>query len=102
VSGDTDGFRRVLHEWARRQLAEKSWHAGPFEVVSVQLEHQDAVCWSEVTREDALTDVRIEFRHDGASCELPGYMAGERCKDTMWSPMESHNTVAMINELLAI
>jgi hypothetical protein len=115
MATDTAGFRRVLHEWARRQLEERSDHVGPFEVVAVRMSHEDAKQWSEITFEDALTEVTIQFRHDGRDCPdsrkryytgtgsiLRGSILRERCEDTAWSPMESSSTVAMLNQLLAI
>lgn len=110
VANDNSEFRRVLFKWAVQQLEQHSDHIGPFEVIAVRMSHDDAKAWSEYTREDALTDVVIQFRHDGRACPdaRKRYYTGcsevvrEHCEDTQWSPMESTRTVAMINELLKI
>lgn len=99
---DTAGFRAVLHEWARRQLEEKSHHVGPFKIIDVRLDYDPGWGGSDVTPGDsAITDVRIRFRHPGG---CPAWSRPEwPCQpDNAWSPMDSENTVSMLNQLLAI
>jgi hypothetical protein len=101
---DRAAFRTVLHEWARRQLEEKSWHAGPFEIIDVRLVYDPGFFGgSDVTPPDpSITDIRIQFRHDGEACSRPSYLADRRCWDQSWSPRDSEDTVSMVNQLLAI
>lgn len=94
---DTAGFRAVLHEWARRQLTEKSGHGGPFMIINVRMEYDPGWAGSDMTPGDAaLTDVRIRFRHPG---NCPNWMCEP---ESTWVPMDSENTVSMLNQLLAI
>jgi hypothetical protein len=102
VDSDKSGFRAVLHEWARRQLEERTWHAGPFEIIDVQLLHKERVEWSEITFEDAVTKVTIRFRHEGERCEFPSWMMKRPCPVDSWWSMDSEDTVTLLNQLLAI
>ena len=100
----TAEFRAVLHEWARRQLEERSWHVGPFEIIDVRLEYDPGFGGSDVTPPDpSITDVVIRFHHTSEGCD-PGYLrlGGRYCAESRWSPGDSQNTVTMLNELLAI
>jgi hypothetical protein len=101
---DRAAFRTVLHEWARRQLEEKSWHAGPFEIIDVRLVYDPGFFGgSDVTPPDpSITDIRIQFRHNGEACARPSYLVDRRCRDQSWSPRDSEDTVSMVNQLLAI
>jgi hypothetical protein len=108
-SGGELGFRRVLHEWASRQLAEKSGHAGPFEIVHVELDHDPGIA-NGSTFESETTSVRVRFRHDGSGCEeserryytRDGVILRDRCVAESWWVPDTTQTVSMINELLAI
>jgi hypothetical protein len=100
---DVTGFRRVLHEWARRQLEEQSDHVGPFEIVHVELDHD---LGSSMSSEE--TSVAIRFRHEGnCPAYLPCYLelsrvGPQRCLVEWWSMPDTKRTVEMVNELLAI
>lgn len=92
-------FREVLHEWARRQLEERSDHTGPFRVVEVWVGHD----WpSSISSE--LVEVGILFEHDGGSCaswRAPGDTSP--CPSRMsWCMPDTVETVKMLNELFAI
>jgi hypothetical protein len=99
------GFRRVLHEWAARQLSEKSSHAGPFEIAHVEMEQTSGSSIS-----DSETWVIIRFRHDGRGCPDSekvyytgsGRVMRERCEQTSWFMPDTKQTIDMLNELLAI
>lgn len=105
MTEDAAGFRRVLHEWAQRQLEERSYHAGPFEIVHVELDHDSGSSMSSET-----ASVVIRFRHDGRSCDeswkiyysSTGPIVRERCEIGVWSMPDTWRTVQMLNELLAI
>jgi hypothetical protein len=105
MATDAAGFRRVLHEWARRQLEAQSGHAGPFEIVHVELDHDYGSSMSSET-----TSVAIRFRHDGRSCDeswkiyysSTGPIVRERCEIGVWSMPDTQRTVQMMNELLVI
>jgi hypothetical protein len=96
-------FRRVLHEWAARQLAEKSDHAGPFEITDVRMSYYPGF-GSVDTPDDSGTYVSIAFRHDGTDCRLPAYLrpGQTKCGDRSWSMPDTKLSVDMLNELLAI
>jgi hypothetical protein len=102
VDSDKSGFQAVLHEWARRQLEERTWHAGPFEIVDVQLHHQERIEWSEVTVEDAVTNVTIRFRHEGVRCAFPIWLTERPCPVDSWWSLDSEETVTLLNQLLSI
>lgn len=107
MSSDADvaGFRRVLHEWARRQLEQRSDHVGPFEIIGVEMEKTSG---SSVSSSE--TWVHIYFQHDGRSCPdswkryytPTGAATLERCTVLAWFMPDTQTTVAMLNELLAI
>ena len=97
------GFRAVLHAWARQQLAERSWHRGPFEIVDVRMTYDPGFGGSDVTPADEpVVDVVIWFRHEGKYCRLPPYLGDGPCRDTRWSPGGSITTIAMLNQLLML
>jgi hypothetical protein len=110
---DTEGFRRVLHEWARRQLEQHSDHVGPFEIIDVRMRFEEGFGGGDVTPSDpSITDVRISFRHEGRDCpklyRRKTYHVATReyewhpCADVSWGPSDSQDTVKLLNELLAI
>lgn len=105
MADNVAGFRHVLHEWAARQLEGKSAHAGPFEIVDVEMERTSGSSIS-----DSETWVHIRFRHDGAGCSdrekvyytRDGPVTLERCTAGSWMMPDTQQTVDMLNELLSI
>lgn len=105
MADDRAGFRAVLHEWARRQLEEKSDHVGPFEIVHVEMEQTSGSSIS-----DSETWVHIQFRHDGRDCSDrekvyytgAGPVLRERCEMGSWFMPDTQRTIEMVNELLAL
>jgi hypothetical protein len=93
------GFRAVLHEWARRQLAERSEHAGPFEIVRVVVDYDRGNGSPDTPADDTLA-VSIRFRHAGDAC--PSIYRCSPHDDTWWFMPDTLETVGMLNELLAI
>lgn len=96
----TDGpalveFRAVLHEWARRQLAERSGHTGPFEITDVRV---DAVYGYSV--ENDYMEVGIGFLHTG--CTRDTQEGHPECAAIWWGMPDTTDTVTMLNELLAL
>ena len=97
------GFRAVLHEWAGRQLAERSWHRGPFEILGLRMTYDPRFGGSDATPADEpVVDVVIWFEHTGQYCRLPPYLGDGPCRDTRWSPGRSVTTTAMLNQLLML
>jgi hypothetical protein len=97
---DVDGFRAVLHEWARRQLEERSGHIGPFEVVKVRLLYDQGYGGPDTPADDE-TVVIIEFQHAGGCPDWS--RTGSPCPPVIrWSMPDTTSTVSMLNELLAI
>lgn len=93
----TDGFREVLHAWALDQLnAGAKDHTGPFEVLSVRLDHDYGG-----SVENESVNVSIQFRHHG--CTAFTWTGHVECGPvTSWSPLVgSVDTVRLLNELLA-
>lgn len=111
-------FREVVHEWARRQLTERSGHAGPFEIKQTSLERTPGIYTAD-TFDSEETNVYIEFRHQGSSCPrcaadeayrldtaqkygLPVEPYHTSYDDRIWGTSDTKTTVQMLNELLAI
>lgn len=105
MTENSAGFRAVLHEWAARQLEERSAHVGPFEITRVEMEQTSGSSIS-----DSETWVHIGFRHDGSGCpdsEKVFYRGGgtvllDRCQMQGWMMPDTRQTIDMLNELLAI
>lgn len=105
MADDVTGYRRVLHTWAARQLEQHSDHVGPFEIMHVEMEQTRGSSIS-----DSETWVSIRFRHDGRDCSerekvfytASGPVVRERCEHGSWFMPDTQQTIAMVNELLAI
>ena len=94
MSDDLVGFRRVLHEWARRYL-EKYGHTGPFEITGVDVDHVRGNGSPDTPADDEVW-VSIRFRH-------PGGCPDWSCRPAVvWSMLDTTSTVRMLNELLAL
>ena len=93
------GYRRVLHEWAARQL-EQYGHLGPFDILGVHVYHERG-CGSPDTPADDYVSVSIRFRHPGG---CPTWSRPEwPCQsESSWGMPDTTSTVKMLNELLAI
>jgi hypothetical protein len=89
-----DAYREHLHAWARHQLEQHSSHTGPFDNVSVSIEHIHGY-----SVESDYLSATIEFRHN--DCELTSWDGGP-CRDTGWSLRETTDVVTMLNEMLAL
>jgi len=110
-------FREVVHEWARRQLANRSGHTGPYTIGHTSLEETDGY-YSDSTFDPSEVWISIQFTHDAGACErcisdLASRREGNKKNgfpegswvphDTQhWSMMETRTTVEIVNELLAI
>ena len=99
MSDDNAGFRHVLHEWARRQL-DKYGHTGPFEILSVTVDHVRGHGSPDTPADDEVW-VRIVFRHPGG-CPYWSRPEWPCHPENGWSMPDTTTTVAMLNELLAL
>ena len=96
---DTEGFRRVLHEWARRQV-EAHGHVGPVDILGVRAWYERGHgSWN--TPADDEVAVTIDFRHPGG---CPGWSRPEwPCQpQNVWSMTIDMTGVRLLNELLVI
>jgi hypothetical protein len=96
---DKAGFRRVLHEWARR-LLDKYGHFGPFEILAVEVDHVRGYGSPDTPADDEVY-VSIRFRHPGG-CSNWSRPEWPCQPENSWSMPDTTSTVKLLNELLAI
>lgn len=88
-------YRQVLHQWAAKQLETRSDHTGPFTITEVRVE---SVCGYSVGSD--YLEVGIGFTHEG--CTAYPRHPDDHCTVGWWSMPDTTDTVAMLNELLAL